>query len=129
MIVPRLNGVTMNGTGSHRAGSAFRSPSPSKQVALAPGQSKKIRRDSTFPESPAIIRSPTAMSHFWQMDQELDMCHSFPPGGDDGGMVQGLKERLIEYAVYPEDELNGVVSPAENGLWTVDGDVGMKRKL
>ncbi|TBU46661.1 hypothetical protein BD309DRAFT_953609 [Dichomitus squalens] len=124
-ITPRVNGITLNGTSHHFPGSVFRSPSPTKQAAPLPGQSKKIQRDTTFPESSAYVRTQAGMRTFLQLERDVDEYLSRTPVSEETDpTVQQLKERLLRYAVRLEDdaEPDGVLS-------TVDGEVGVKRKL
>ncbi|KAH9935133.1 uncharacterized protein BXZ73DRAFT_100523 [Epithele typhae] len=120
--VARVNGITTNGVGRHLSGAAFRSPSPTKQPIVVPGQTKKIPRDSSLPESLAFVRTQAGMSAFLQLDHDFDEYISRDP--DVNLMepsVQRLKERLIQYASTIEDG-------KELSLFG-DGEVGMKRKL
>ncbi|KAI0629579.1 hypothetical protein C8Q77DRAFT_1141217 [Trametes polyzona] len=128
-IAPRLNGVSVNGNGRLPPGLSFRSPSPSKQSAAPlPGQSRKIQRDTTFPESSAIVRSPTAMATFLQLDRDVDAYISgqLAPGPHTQ-QPSDLKQRLLQYAVINEDADGASVTGGS--LATVDGEVGAKRKL
>ncbi|KAI0827764.1 hypothetical protein BC628DRAFT_1368312 [Trametes gibbosa] len=124
-ITPRVNGVSLNGHSRLTPGLSFRSPSPTKQAVL-PGQSKKIQRDTTFPESSAIVRSPAAMATFSQLDRDVDayLAHQLAQRGHSPS-APDLKHRLLRYAVI-DDEPEGVIGGTLN---TIDGEVGAKRKL
>jgi hypothetical protein len=86
------------------------------------------RRDAPFPESLAIIRTPSGMSAFSQLDREVDIFSKIVHGNGQG--TSALAERLrefippIEYDSEPED----VRSPDEPSV-AVDGVIGDKRKL
>ncbi|KAH9851132.1 hypothetical protein C2E23DRAFT_832648 [Lenzites betulinus] len=125
-ITPRVNGVSLNGHNRTAPGLSFRSPSPTKQSALLPGQSKKIQRDMTFPESSAIVRTPATMATFQQLDRDVDafLAHQLSPKSH-APPPPDLKQRLLRYAVI-DDEGDSVTGGM---LSTIDGDVGAKRKL
>ncbi|KAI0351962.1 hypothetical protein OH77DRAFT_1428987 [Trametes cingulata] len=128
-ITPRVNGTSMNGSGRLPPGLSFRSPSPTKQSAPLPGQTRKIQRDTTFPESSAIVRSQAGMSTFLELDKDVD---AFISGKVDPGRRQlstsELKQRLLRYAVIVDDDFDAPSAGSSN-LSTVDGDIGSKRKL
>ncbi|OJT07920.1 Transcriptional activator spt7 [Trametes pubescens] len=128
-ITPRINGVTVNGHGRLPPSLSFRSPSPTKQSAPLPGQSRKIQRDTTFPESPALVRSPAMMATFVQLDKDVDTFLSQQlVTGSHTPSDAGLKQRLLRYAVI-DDEADGSSLTTGGSLSTIDGDLGMKRKL
>lgn len=127
-ITPRVNGVTVNGHGRLPPSLSFRSPSPTKQSTPLPGQSRKIQRDTTFPESAALVRSPAMMATFVQLDRDVDTFLSQQlASGSHAPPDTGLKQRLLRYAVI-DDDVDGS-SLSTGGLSTVDGEIGMKRKL
>ncbi|KAI0669507.1 hypothetical protein C8Q78DRAFT_1040274 [Trametes maxima] len=127
-ITPRVNGVSVNGNGRLPPGLSFRSPSPTKQAAPLPGQSRKIQRDTTFPESPAIVRSQAGMSAFLQLDRDVDafLSQQLDAGGSSQLSAPELKQRLLQYAVIVDDDADG---GAGSSLNAADGPVGTKRKL
>ncbi|KAI0645053.1 hypothetical protein C8Q79DRAFT_1011164 [Trametes meyenii] len=126
-IAPRVNGVSVNGNGRLAPGLSFRSPSPTKQAAPLPGQSRKIQRDTTFPESPAIVRSQAGMSTFLQLDQDVDAFLSQQlNAGSSQPSASELKQRLLQYAVIIDDDADG---GAGSAIAASDGPVGSKRKL
>ncbi len=123
-VTPRVNGVTMNGSG-RRHGSVFRSPSPTKQSAPLPGQSRKIQRDTTFAESTALVRTQAGMTSFIELERDVDHYLARHPQRDDSDpSVTQLKERLLRFVCPPEDD-----GEADVSLSTLDGGVGVKRKL
>ncbi|KAI8971000.1 hypothetical protein BD414DRAFT_501326 [Trametes punicea] len=126
-ITPRVNGASVNGNGRLHSALSFRSPSPIKQSAPLPGQTRKVRRDTTFPESSAIVRTQAGMSTFLELDRDVDayLSHQLGAGQFDPA-ASNLKQRLLRYAVIVEDETDGT---AGSSLSTIDGDVGAKRKL
>ncbi|CDO69432.1 hypothetical protein BN946_scf184791.g27 [Trametes cinnabarina] len=126
-ITPRLNGTSINGHGRLPPGLSFRSPSPTKQSAPPlPGQTRKIQRDTTFPESSAIVRSQAGMAAFLELDKDVDAYLSYQPeSGEPQPSGSELKQRLLRYAVIIDD----AEGPSGSSLNTVDGDVGAKRKL
>ncbi|KAH9888319.1 hypothetical protein C8Q73DRAFT_709764 [Cubamyces lactineus] len=129
-ITPRPNGISINGHSRLPSGLSFRSPSPTKHSAPQPGQTRKIQRDTTFPESPAIVRSQAGMSAFLQLDKDVDAYLSrqlLEPGALDSS-VSDLKRRLLQYAVIVDDDVDAV-APTGASLSTIDGDIGAKRKL
>ncbi|KAI0800213.1 hypothetical protein C8Q74DRAFT_1363991 [Fomes fomentarius] len=123
-VTPRVNGVTMNGSG-RRNGSVFRSPSPTKQSAPLPGQSRKIQRDTTFAESTALVRTQAGMTSFIELERDVDHYLARHPQPDDSDpSVAHLKERLLRFVCPSEDD-----GEADVSLSTLDGGVGVKRKL
>ncbi|KAI0365089.1 hypothetical protein BV20DRAFT_1028716 [Pilatotrama ljubarskyi] len=129
-ITPRVNGTSLNGNGRLPPGLSFRSPSPTKQSAPLPGQTRKIQRDTTFPESSAIVRSQAGMSTFLELDRDVDAFLSGQP--DSRGRQPSateLKERLLRYAVVVDDDMDASSIAGSSNLSTVDGDIGAKRKL
>ncbi|KAI0325865.1 hypothetical protein GY45DRAFT_1374421 [Cubamyces sp. BRFM 1775] len=129
-ITPRPNGISINGHGRLPPGLSFRSPSPTKHSAPQPGQTRKIQRDTTFPESPAIVRSQAGMSAFLQLDKDVDayVSRQLLASGAPQPSASELKRRLLQYAVVVDDDVDGVAS-AGASLSTIDGDIGAKRKL
>ncbi|OSC97569.1 Bromodomain-domain-containing protein, partial [Trametes coccinea BRFM310] len=124
-ITPRINGTSINGNGRLPPGLSFRSPSPTKQSAPLPGQARRIQRDTTFPESSAIVRAQAGMTSFLELDREVETYLSYrPESGDPQPSESELKQRLLRYAVIVDDE-----GSAGASLSTIDGDVGAKRKL
>ncbi|KAI1790367.1 hypothetical protein LXA43DRAFT_511803 [Ganoderma leucocontextum] len=124
-VTPRVNGIALNGTARPFPGSAFRSPSPTKQGPPLPGQSRKIQRDTTFPESSAYVRTQAGMTAFLQLERDVDEYLSRTPVPDASDpTVRQLKERLLRYAVPLEDD-----GHIDGPLSTLDGEVGAKRKL
>ncbi|KAI9059886.1 hypothetical protein FKP32DRAFT_1613921 [Trametes sanguinea] len=124
-ITARVNGTSVNGNGRLPPGLSFRSPSPTKQSAPLPGQARRIQRDTTFPESSAIVRSQAGMTSFLELDRDVDAYLSYRvESGDPQPSDSELKQRLLRYAVIVDDDV-----PAGGSLSTIDGDVGAKRKL
>ncbi|KAI0774954.1 hypothetical protein BD413DRAFT_611933 [Trametes elegans] len=129
-ITPRANGVSINGNGRLPPRPSFRSPSPTKQSAPLPGQSRKIQRDTTFSESSAIVRSQAGMSTFLHLDKDVDAFLSQQLDSSGSQLhAPDLKRRLLQYAVVVDDDADGGSLPSSHSLSTVDGDVGTKRKL
>ena len=125
-VTPRVNGVTLNGTGRHH--STFRSPSPTKPTVVLPGQSKKIQRDTTFAESTALLRSQAGMTAFLELERDVDDYLAREDSLDASDpIVQQLKQRLLRYASLDEDA-DGPLS-TDGSMSTIDGDTGAKRKL
>ena len=127
-VTPRVNGVSLNGSG-RRHGSMFRSPSPTKQSAPLPGQSKKIQRDTAFPDSTALVRTQAGMTTFIELERAVDdyLTRQPEPDPSDPAVVQ-LKERLLRFACPADDDGEGALS-ADPSLSTIDGEIGVKRKL
>ncbi|KAI0752833.1 hypothetical protein C8Q80DRAFT_1351282 [Daedaleopsis nitida] len=119
----RVNGTSLNGSSRHH-GLGLRSPSPTKQSAPVPGHAKK--RDTTFEESPALVRTQAGMSTFLQLEREVD-DYLLRESRDDDPAVLNLKERLSRFTSSSED--GGSPLSADGSLNTIDGEVGTKRKL
>lgn len=112
-----LNGL--NGIGKARRVS-FARGSQDRPTHIA---QKVIRRDSPFPESIAIMRSPEDMATFLRLDAEVEAWLDAQLQS-----TLNLEEELREYAVFGEDE--GEVGDRHEGhVFARDGDVGEKRKL
>ncbi|OBZ69870.1 hypothetical protein A0H81_10152, partial [Grifola frondosa] len=126
-VVPKVNGITVNGHGRSHPPSSLRSPSPVKQGVAYPVASKKVRRDVPFSDSPAIHRTQSGMSTFVKLDRELDSVFTTSVS-DNERASSSLKDQLIEYAPLEEDGDSGRSTP-ETSLKTVDGEIGGKRKL
>ena len=125
-VTPRVNGVSVNGSSRHHS-VAFRSPSPTKQSAPLPGQSKKIQRDTTFGDSTALVRTQEGMTAFLELERDVnDYLTRQPEPGDSDPSVTQLKERLLRFT-FPSDD-DGALS-SDLSLGTIDGEIGMKRKL
>ncbi|KZT01472.1 uncharacterized protein LAESUDRAFT_478191 [Laetiporus sulphureus 93-53] len=120
---PKTNGMSMNGFGRYHSPTVMKSPSPGKAVPIPPG-AKRVNRDVSFPESPAIVRTPRDMVTFAQLDRRLDELLNAPATAEEVKAEQdSLKEQLLEYIVAPADDQEGTQDIF------LDGDVGMKRKL
>ena len=126
--VARVNGIALNGTGRHLPGATYRSPSPTKQATPAPGQAKKIQRDTSFSDSPAFVRTQDGMSTFLQRERDVDdyLMHEADVDPSDPA-VQQLKERLLQYATTEDDKDTSLFG--DGAISTADGEIGMKRKL
>ncbi|KAI0941499.1 hypothetical protein AcW1_003374 [Taiwanofungus camphoratus] len=126
-VTPKLNGVTLNGHARPLSPTVIKSPSPGKVIPTHINN-KKVRRDVPFLESPAIIRTPSGMAAFLQLDQELD---SRPSSNTSLGQeFRGLEERLNELIAVADDENESINSDSPDiSLKTVEGEVGAKRKL
>ncbi|OCH89427.1 hypothetical protein OBBRIDRAFT_819742 [Obba rivulosa] len=129
-VTPKLNGITINGNGRTHTPVSTRSPSPAKQSVGISAGSKKPRRDATFPESPAVVRSGEGMAMFARLDRELDRVLDTEMVDASDSAAADLAATLSRYApVYDdESESSGSGSPDSwNGV--PDGEVGAKRKL
>lgn len=125
-VAPRTNGITLNGHARLRPLSPVKSPSPGKAIPIVQPSSKRPRRDGSFADSPAIVRSAEGMATFLQLDRELDRWMNAPhPANGGADSVQHLEHRLMRYVSVSDDESDfGSAS-----LHTIDGGIGEKRKL
>lgn len=93
-----------------------------------PGQAKKIPRDTSFPESPAILRTQAGMSTFLELERDVNdyLMHEAEVDPSDPALQQ-LKDRLLQYAVSGDEDKDMSLF----GDWssTMDGEAGTKRKL
>lgn len=106
-ITPRVNAVTLNDHVRLPLGLSFRSPGPTKQPIPLPGQSRKIQRDTPFPESAPLVRTSAMMAMFLQLDREVDtfLSQQLAPGAHTPPGA-GLKQHLLRHAVI-DDEWTG----------------------
>lgn len=120
---PRLNGVVTNGIARTRPSSRLKSPSPGKAIVI----DKRARKDTTFEDSPAIIRTATGMSTFLDLDRELDArlaalsINGYPASDEIEDRLRGLIPSL--------DAGNDDEDGPEFALRTLEAEVGEKRKL
>jgi transcriptional activator SPT7 len=103
--------------------------STSKQPTPNVSTVKVSRRDVPFPETPAIVRTPSGMSEFWKLDHDESWS-----GVSSGLTSLGLAASLREKAplVEEEDEMEvdqSTSSVAEELFGDDDSEVGEKRKL
>lgn len=113
---PRLNGTTLNGHGRSHTPSTTQSPGPPIHRVSMPPSARKPRKDLSFPEAPAIVRTPAGMAHFLQLDQQMMSASNDNLGGsseeavsqlapgldDDGNMEVGMKRKLYVDLEYDE---------------------------
>lgn len=122
-VTPKLNGVMTNGISRPRHSPRVKSPSPGKAVVI----DKRSRKDTSFEESPAIIRTTTGMSTFLDLDKELDA--RLAALSINGSLTSDpLEDRLRDFA-SPLDHDNGLDEGPEFALRTLEASVGEKRKL
>ena len=124
-VAPRTNGVTLNGHARLRSISPVKSPSPGKAMPIVHSSSKKPRRDGSFADSLAIVRSAEGMAAFQRLDQELERwTEKSDPADGSADTVYLLEQQLRRYIPTLDDESDVGVS-----LQTIDGAIGEKRKL
>lgn len=129
-VIPKVNGTTpsvLNGIGRARSFVSSKSPSPAKAVVEVDASSLS-RKDVSFPESSAIVRTQAGMSAFRQLDRELDdrLAGLSLENGFSQGWGPSLEEKLKSYGSVSDLEGAG---DEDTSLQTYDGEIGEKRKL
>ncbi|KAH7911321.1 hypothetical protein BJ138DRAFT_1150946 [Hygrophoropsis aurantiaca] len=125
---PKLNGFSSHERTKYRSPTlSAKTTSPSSQPARS-SQSKKPRRDLSFADMPAILRTPDGMAAFQQLDMEAE---SSTRAATSNGFVRSsssVAERLKSYTMSEEYE-SGSEDDRSIASVTVESDSGEKRKL
>jgi transcriptional activator SPT7 len=117
-ISSKVNGLVNGYSHHHSPFSQLGSPSTTS--------SPRPRRNAPFGETPAIVRTPSGMSTFLQLDRETDTAIS-SNSGQIGHL--SLVERLRDTISPLEDRSESDVGSSEDGSLAIDGEIGEKRKL
>ncbi|KAF9443889.1 hypothetical protein P691DRAFT_808180 [Macrolepiota fuliginosa MF-IS2] len=127
-VHPRINGASRTHTRSPSY-SSTRGGTPgvaTVKLPLSLSRQPIFRSNASFPDGPAITRTPEGMAMFYELDREVATALKKP----SLEVLQKLRELVPAPLVDGEvREDLGMLTPEEDDAIEVDGVVGDKRKL